>query len=144
MVFLAAMSRGKLGEQCLTQARTEETRAAIYRRAKNGLRSVKLVRGGGIARLCAKQEGNTRSVFSGGVSAAKSRRASLSRHPRRNRSERFPQLLFAFDNHGHTTREVRSAGIGAKANVHQVGIRMLREVLLVTARGVFYRALRPG
>src|SRR5260221_9155723 len=138
------LSRGKRRKKRLIQVRTENTRAAIHRRAKNRLGAIELERGAGIGTLRAKQECNARSVFSRGVSGAQFRDGTWRRLPPGKGSERFPQLLFAFANRGHAACEVRSAGVGAEADVHEVVFGMLRKILFEAAREVLDRILRPG
>ena len=70
--------------------------------------------------------------------------ALCSRLPRRKGSERFPQLFFVFCDYGHATREVRSAGVGAEADIREVVFGMFRKMLLVAAREVLDRTLCPG
>ena len=139
------LSRGKRGEQRLIRVRTQKTRAAIHRRAKHGLGGVKLERGAGIANPPRQTERQRAArLFSWSVRRAVPPRNALRRLPRRKGSERFPQLLFAFGNHGHAAREVRSAGVGAEADVHEIVFGMFRKMLLVAAREILDRTFRPS
>src|SRR5579862_2333437 len=137
------LSSGERCQELLIQIGTQRMRAAVHRRPKKWLSGVKLESGARIRSVTAKHERNARPVFSCGLPGAQHRPGTLGRLPCRNGSEHIAQLLLAFYNDGHAAREMRSAGIGGKADVRKVIFGMPGEMLFEVARQILDRTFRP-